>query len=701
MPPEKRVLDHDSDRSSSNKRHKHDDQPRDWRSAHFDDVRSKRKHEDDRHRYKRSEKDRDYDRDRERERERYHRSQESLPSSSSVRLERNSPSRGGSEPKTTPKPVVANKKIPSGPRLMAQRPPDDEREEGELSSTMSTNSMEESIEPSKKYSEPEPELELELVTERTQPVDEDAEARRARRAAILAKYNANPSVPPSASLNPLERVASAAGSIATPPPSTPYAMDTGAAPSPITTDQAEGQFRISKESPTLEGNHLNQGIQQNGVDELAAADYDPSRDMREDVRKAARLANDGDNLDIEDDGYEEVDDDEEEIEDMFSIAEESEKKPKKKKRVLKKKITTTAFAPDTMDTAADEEGYYQTILGEHLDGGRYQVFALVGKGMFSNVVKARVFDVEGDKDKVIGEVAIKIVRSQETMYKAGQKEVQILQKLRQSDPEDKKHLVRLERTFEHRGHLCLVFESLSMNLRDIIKKYGRDVGLHIKAVRVYAHQLFLALSHLRKCNILHADIKPDNILINESRSNLKLCDLGSASDISYETAGVAPYLVSRFYRAPEIILGMPYDCAVDVWSMGCTLYELYTGRILFPGRSNREMLKFMMEVKGKFNQKMIKKGKFGDVYFDDGGGFWEVLDNGAGDPNKKLHFTKATRDLRSRLLPNSRSGDDAGAAAEEKEILALVDLLDKCLQLDPTRRITPKEVLLHPFIRGA
>ena len=116
-------------------------------------------------------------------------------------------------------------------------------------------------------------------------------------------------------------------------------------------------------------------------------------------------------------------------------------------------------------------------------------------------------------------------------YRAGLKEVQILNKLKQADPDDKKHIVRLERTFEHRGHLCLVFESLryyfhlccaeveltshdSMNLREVVKRFGKDVGLNMKAVRAYAHQLFLAMSLLRKCNIMHADIKPDNILVS-------------------------------------------------------------------------------------------------------------------------------------------------------------------------------------------
>lgn len=166
--------------------------------------------------------------------------------------------------------------------------------------------------------------------------------------------------------------------------------------------------------------------------------------------------------------------------------------------------------------------------------------------MFANVVRARV--LQSDTCEAGKEVAIKIIRGQESMfvascsypilvsspearYKAGQKEVQILNKLRQSDPEDKKHVVRLERTFEHRGHLCLVFESLrsplssissdvvlmsplySMNLRDVVKRFGKDVGLNIRAVRAYAQQLFLALSLLRKCNIMHADIKPDNILV--------------------------------------------------------------------------------------------------------------------------------------------------------------------------------------------
>lgn len=65
--------------------------------------------------------------------------------------------------------------------------------------------------------------------------------------------------------------------------------------------------------------------------------------------------------------------------------------------------------------------------------------------------------------------------------------------------------------------------SYSMNLRDVVKRFGKDVGLNISAVRTYAHQLFLALSHLKKLNIMHADIKPDNILVRYASSVLLLC----------------------------------------------------------------------------------------------------------------------------------------------------------------------------------
>lgn len=271
-------------------------------------------------------------------------------------------------------------------------------------------------------------------------------------------------------------------------------------------------------------------------------------------------------------------------------------------------------------------------------------------------------------------------------------------------------------------------------MREVLKKFGRDVGINLKAVRAYAQQMFLGLSLLRKCNILHADLKPDNVLVSESRNLLKICDLGSASDASENE--ITPYLVSRFYRAPEIskyiclmstslgtptevlfaVLGMPYDFAIDMWSIGCTLFELYTGKILFTGRTNNQMLRSIMECRGKFSHKLLRRAQFAGLHFDDllnfrsvekdkltGKVHGEACSHGGiyanqcpKDVVRIFNFTKPTRDLRTRLLTNAKSMNEW--TTETKELNMFVDLLDRCLHLNPEKRCTPAEALKHPFI---
>ncbi|KAI5454643.1 U4/U6 small nuclear ribonucleoprotein prp4, variant 3 [Naganishia albida] len=403
-----------------------------------------------------------------------------------------------------------------------------------------------------------------------------------------------------------------------------------------------------------------------------------------------------------DDEYEEVEEDvEDEDFDMFAVDEA----PKKKRKVLKKKTLSGSMpvpapvAATLVDNYDDSDGYYRITPGEILDNGRYKITVNLGKGMFAQVMRAKVLKASDDGEKAGQEVAIKVIRSQESMYIAGRKEAAILSRLVAADPDDKKHIVRLLRTFEHRGHFCLVTESLSMNLRDVIKRFGKDVGLNLRAVRAYAHQIFLALSLMKKCNVIHADLKPDNILVSENKAVLKVCDLGSACDAAEHD--ITPYLVSRFYRAPEIILGLPYDDSLDMWSIGCTLYELYTGKILFPGKSNNHMLHLMMDLKGKFTHRMIKKAQFGPMHFDDGMNFVSVAtDKITGqDITKTIVISQATRDLKSRLMPPSnvqlRMKDE-----DLKLLTSFVDLLDKMLMLDPAKRIGVRDALLHSFLTG-
>ncbi|XP_033221932.1 serine/threonine-protein kinase PRP4 homolog [Belonocnema kinseyi] len=342
--------------------------------------------------------------------------------------------------------------------------------------------------------------------------------------------------------------------------------------------------------------------------------------------------------------------------------------------------------PSLTDNWDDAEGYYRVRVGETLDS-RYVVYGYTGQGVFSNVVRARD-NARGGLD-----VAVKIIRNNEIMHRTGLKELEILRKLNDADPEDRFHCLRLFRHFFHKNHLCMVFEPLAMNLREVLKKYGKDVGLHVKAVRSYTQQLFLALKLLKRANILHADIKPDNILVSESKLVLKLCDFGSASH-AHENE-ITPYLVSRFYRAPEIILGIPYDFGIDMWSVGCTIYELYTGKIMFSGKTNNQMLKFFMDLKGKMPNKLIRKGSFKEQHFDTNCNFlYHEVDKVTEREKVVIMSTlPATRDISAELGGNSLP------AEQSRKVAQLKDLLERTLMLDAGKRITVNHALAHPFIQ--
>ena len=153
-------------------------------------------------------------------------------------------------------------------------------------------------------------------------------------------------------------------------------------------------------------------------------------------------------------------------------------------------------------------------------------------------------------------VAIKVIRNNDTMRKAAEKERAILLAIAERDPEDKRHCVRMLANFDFRNHVAMVFEYQQMNLRETLKKFGKDVGINIGAVRLYARQLFVALRLLMDIRVVHADIKLDNVLCSGDLKQVKLCDFGSAFRETDTDNDPTPYLVSRFYRAPEIILGL-------------------------------------------------------------------------------------------------------------------------------------------------
>jgi serine/threonine-protein kinase PRP4 len=274
-------------------------------------------------------------------------------------------------------------------------------------------------------------------------------------------------------------------------------------------------------------------------------------------------------------------------------------------------------------------------------------------------------------------------------------------------------------------------------------KFGKNVGLSLLAVRSYFGQLLSALIHLQKHSIIHLDIKPDNILVSSDFSIIQIADFGSAIDIGNDVTGISastnspamlqqptPYLISRFYRSPEIMLGIiPITYAVDLWSLTVTIVELYIGDVVFKGKSNNDMLYIIQQNLGSFSNRVIKQhltqcNKYGTQIlpsqFRDGYGgttnyyftqqtvdpvtgvpVHKVLlasnqanivnsDNSKNSSRNKNQFPLATP-LQSRIM-KSKSAKDS-----RKMVSLLSDLVHKCLNLDPSKRIALKDAIRHEF----
>lgn len=269
-----------------------------------------------------------------------------------------------------------------------------------------------------------------------------------------------------------------------------------------------------------------------------------------------------------------------------------------------------------IDVTADEEGYQIQRPGDNIGQGKYIIKQQLGRGSYSSVILVK--HIETDK-----EYAVKVIRRNETTLQSGKQEQEILSVLKMMDPEKKRlGIIRLYEHFEYNDHICMVFPSYHCDVRSQLRTLG-GIGISMDAVRKFGRQLLYALSFLKDVGVLHMDIKPDNLLVDTNLSCILICDFGSAQwESSYKT--ISTYIASRFYRAPEILIGIPYSFASDYWAMGCVFYELYTGKILFPGNNSNDMLKRILEVKGAFpKRRVLSKGVFTSNYFDENGLFME------------------------------------------------------------------------------
>lgn len=353
--------------------------------------------------------------------------------------------------------------------------------------------------------------------------------------------------------------------------------------------------------------------------------------------------------------------------------------------------------------------YVNDILGTE-ENKKYLVLDILGQGTFGQVVKCQNL-----KTQEI--VAVKVIKARQECLQQSIAEGNVLEYIdKKVDPKYKKYFIDLKDKFMHKYHLCLVFKLLSSNLYEIIKQ-NHHHGLCIKLVRNFAAQILEALCALKEIKIIHCDLKPENILLAKlNKPDLKVIDFGSACE---EHQLLYSYVQSRFYRSPEVILGVDYSTSVDMWSFGCIVAELFLGLPLLPGTSEYEQLARMVQTFGmppswmmvekKASNYVVKQDNPSYDFFNDkSGGRYSYRLKTLDEFNREFNLhespakqyfcdTKLDKIVMNYRLPKKNMPREA-VDREMHERSCLVHFLKGVLNISPLERWTPQEALQHPFI---
>lgn len=282
----------------------------------------------------------------------------------------------------------------------------------------------------------------------------------------------------------------------------------------------------------------------------------------------------------------------------------------------------------------DENGNYVVIPHDHINY-RYEIHKVLGNGSFGNVVlcKDHKYSNFNKTNKI---VAIKIIKNDLNWSLQAVYEIKMLKHLNENfkvggpginisnfdseylreygNDSNECPVLTYYDHFHFRGHMCIITEVLSLNLYSLLELI-KFKGISVDLLKVFSTKILCGLQFIHNNKIIHCDIKPENIMIklpynfhpendfnNTDDFDIKIIDFGSScfnDEISYS------YIQSRFYRAPEVILGAKYNNMIDIWSFGCVIAELYSGLPIFPGKNELEQIGLISEIFGPPQSSLI------------------------------------------------------------------------------------------------
>ena len=265
------------------------------------------------------------------------------------------------------------------------------------------------------------------------------------------------------------------------------------------------------------------------------------------------------------------------------------------------------------------------------------------------------------RDSTSGElVALKKIRLEsedEGIPSTAIREISLLKELKHPN------IVRLHDVIHTERKLTLVFEYLDQDLKKLLDAYAGQ-GLDQATTKSYLFQLLKGVAHCHDHRVLHRDLKPQNLLINRE-GDLKLADFGLARAFGIPVRSYTHEVVTLWYRPPDILMGSRnYSTSVDIWSVGCIFAELLNGKALFPGKSQSDQLRRIFSLMGTPTE-------------DDWPGVSQL-------PEFSRNFEVFSKQDLREVIPRI---DDEG-----------LDLLERMLGMDPSRRISAHEALNHSYL---